>query len=326
MCFPTQKKAGFPLLEDFFMNNFIIVLSSVAVMLLFLLCGLISAKASIAQTEHAKSLSGILMYVFAPAMLLSSFLSIDFTLENTVSVLSFFLVTLILQTGFFLILFLVLRKKFSNPKFRILTVASFMGNVGFFGMPLVTALFPNDPVVACYACANMLSMNVLVYTVGSYLITYDKKYISAKNIFFNPTSVALLIAIPLCALKIKLPDFLFNAVSLLGKMTTPTCMIVLGMRLASIKPKTLVSEPFSYLSCFFKLIVFPLFCYLIVSFLPFLDEVAKTCVLVLAATPSAAFILTIAELHECERELSADAVLLATVFSLITLPLLLLIV
>lgn len=308
------------------MSNFFIVLQNVAVILAFLFCGFFTVKAGKATTSHAKSLSGLLMYVCGPAMMISSFLSVEFTVETIKSIGIFFVATLVLQLAYFLTLFLLLRKKYEDAKYRILTVGSFMGNVGFFGMPLVTALFPDKPIVACFSCANMLSMNILVYTVGSYLITNDKKFVSVKNIFLNPTSIALYLALPFYFTNCKIPSVVLDAVTLLGKLTTPLCMIVLGMRLAAIKPKSLVTEPFAFLSCAMKLVVYPLFCFLAVKFLPFLDDVTKTCIVVLASTPSAAFILTLAELHESEREMSADVVLLSTIFSVVTIPLILLII
>lgn len=304
--------------------NFLTVLTTVAVILLFMLCGIFTVKIGKAKTEHAQSVSGILMYICAPAMLISSFLNIEHTKDAIISVGIFFLVSFFLQFTFFIILFLILHKKYENAKYRIYTVASFMGNVGFFGLPLVTAIFPDNPIVACYSCANMLSMNILVYTLGTYLITGDKKFISIKTMLLNPTSVALYIALPLYFFSVPIYPKLLEAITLLGKMTTPLCMFVLGMRLASIKIKQLVCEPTAYITAITKLVIYPLFCFLAVKFLPFVSETFKTCIFVLAATPSAAFVLTLAELHEKEQSLSANVVLLSTILSVITIPLLLL--
>ena len=46
----------------------------------------------------------------------------------------------------------------------------------------------------------------------------------------------------------------------------------------------------------------------------------------LSAAPSGAIILSLAELHGCEQKLSANVVLLTTLCSLMTLPLMLLLV
>ena len=59
--------------------------------------------------------------------------------------------------------------------------------------------------------------------------------------------------------------------------------------------------------------------------MPFIDDVAKTTVIVLAAAPSGAIIESLAELHECEQELSANVVLMTTLLTIFTMPFLLMI-
>ena len=78
--------------------------------------------------------------------------------------------------------------------------------------------------------------------------------------------------------------------------------------------------------CGLKLIVYPLFAYLCVLFLPFVSETFKACILVLSAAPTGAMLLSLAELHGCEQEMSANVVLLATMFCVATLPLMVLLV
>lgn len=51
-----------------------------------------------------------------------------------------------------------------------------------------------------------------------------------------------------------------------------------------------------------------------------MDEALKTTVVVLSMTPAGAIIESLAELHECEQELAANVVLLTTILSVITIP------
>ena len=170
--------------------------------------------------------------------------------------------------------------------------------------------------------SGLIGMNLLVFTIGVYAIRRDPSYISLRAAVLNPTTLSTLVALPLYLLKIRLPESLNGALSLLGKTTTPLCMIVLGMRLASVELKRLFSRPFVYGVCAMKLIVYPLVAYGIVLLIPGLDETFRDCMLVLSAAPSAAVILSLAELHRCEQELSANVVLLTTLASIVTLPLL----
>jgi predicted permease len=76
-----------------------------------------------------------------------------------------------------------------------------------------------------------------------------------------------------------------------------------------------------YLSVVFKGIVFPLFVFVVVRWLPFLDESLKGAMVVLAAAPCGAIVLSLAEIHHAQEELAANTVLVTTLLSFITIPL-----
>jgi predicted permease len=302
------------------------VFTNVLMMLFYLFCGYALVKAGKGESSHAKSLSGMLVYVCGPALILDSFQSMEYSPANTMNLVWFFLISLAVQILFFVILWLLLRRKYAEARYRILCAGAIFGNVGFFGLPLVTALFPNESVVACYSILYIASMNLLMFTVGVYLITQDRRYISIRTAILNPTTLTMVIAVPLYLWQVHFPAQITSMCNLLGRMSTPICMVVLGMRLASVRIKDLFIRPFAYAVCALKLIVFPLFAYLCVYWVPGLPMSFKICLFVLSAVPSASIILAQAELHECEQELSANVVLLTTLLSVITLPLLFLIV
>lgn len=304
--------------------GFSIVFLNVFIMLLFLCCGFLLVKLHKCEVSHAKSFSGFLLYLCGPAMIISAFQTMEYSAENFGKIGIFFGTTLLIQLIFFGILYAILRRKHADAKYRILTVGALLGNVGFFGLPVVTALFPDQPIVACYSSMYVISMNLLVFTVGVFMITNERKYISLKAALLNPTTIAVFLALPLYLLNIHLPEFLGNAVSLLGKMTTPLCMLILGMRLTTIPLKKLFTRPFAYMVCFLKLIVFPLFAYLSVLLCPYFDHTFKISLFVLSAAPSASVMLSLAELHGCEQELCANVTLLTTLFSILTIPVLML--
>lgn len=305
---------------------YLTVFNNVAIMLIYMSLGFALCKWGKAMVSHVKSLSGILIYLLGPAMIINSFIRLDYSADSIVQIVKYFFVSLSVQGLFFAVLYIIFHKKYDDSKYRILTVGSVLGNVGFFGMPVVSGLFPNDPIVTCYSSINVMTMNLLVFTVGAFLITNDKKYISVKGMIFNPTTIALIISLPIFVFNIHFPAVIEDSVNLLGRMVTPVCMLILGIRLASAKLKELFTRPFVYATCALKLVVFPIFAYLCVLWLPFIDNVAKITVFVLAATPSGAIIESLAEMYECEQELSANVVLLTTMLTIISMPLVLLIV
>ncbi len=305
---------------------FLPVLQNVLVMLGYMSIAFILCKGGKCDPRHAKSLSGLLLYALGPCMIINSFLKLEYDARTLAKIGAFFGVTLAIQIAFFLLLYLLLHKRYEDAKYRILSTAAVLGNVGFLGIPLITTVFPNEPIVTCYSSVYVMSMNLLVYTMGVFLITGDKKYMSLKSALLNPTSIALFISLPLFILRVNLPDALEGMVEVMAKSVTAVCMFILGMRLSTVPLKKLVTRPFVYATCSLKLVLYPLFAYLCVAFLPCFSDVFKVSIFVLSATPSGAIILSLAELHECEQELAANVVLLTTILSVLTIPLMVLLV
>ena len=304
--------------------GFDIALKNVLLTLIYIIPGYLLCKFRKVKDDHLSSISAILIYVLAPCMIVSSFLKLDYSIENIKKMGLFFATSLLLQCCFMAILYFLFRKKYDNSKYRLITIGSVLGNVGFFGLPIIKALFPEDPIVMCYSAVFVISMNVLVFTMGIFCLTNDYKYMKIKSVFLNPSSLTLLIALPLYILKDKftLPILISDAVSLLGNMTTPICMFILGIRLATMPLKKVFMNWFIYLIIGFKLIVFPIFCYLCVLYIPFFDDTFKISILILSGTPCASVILNMAEIYHSEEEMSANCVLLSTMLCFITIPLL----
>lgn len=306
--------------------DFGIAFGNVLMTLLYIFPGFTACKCKIAKPEHLPSLSAILMYVCSPCMIVSSFMETKRTLANTKQVLLFFAVSLFIQVLITLILYVIFRKKYDDVKYRMLTVSFGLGNAGFFGIPIIRAILPNHPEVACFACVYIVGMNMITFTVGAYCLTGDRKRMALKRAFFNPSFIGFVIALVLFAVNFQgfAPQKILDAISLLGKMTTPLCMIILGIRLASVSFKKLFMRPFVYVISFCKLLVFPLFSLTIVYFLP-VSDLFKAAMFILCGTPCASVMLNIAEMYGGETELAANCVLLSTLLCAFTIPLLALI-
>lgn len=98
-------------------------------------------------------------------------------------------------------------------------------------------------------------------------------------------------------------------------------MLILGVRLASQPVKDIFKNPTTYLACLMKLLIFPLFAYGLVYFLP-VSAGFKACVLILSGTPCAAVILSLGEMHHTGREPASQVLLVSAVLCFLTTPLL----
>lgn len=301
---------------------FTIALTQVASTLLFILPGFLLKKFNKLHEDHLSGLSAVLIYVCSPCLIVSSFFSLEFSWQKLGQMGLFFLITLVLQALFILLAFLFIKDK-TNARARVAAVAGALGNVGFFGLPLIRALLPNNPEVATFSSVYIFSMNVLVFTVGVFCLTGDKKFVSLKPALLNPSTIAFTLGLILfaCGVSTKIPALFSSAITLLGNMSTALCMIILGGRLATVSLKQLFCTKEAYVAVVFKLIAFPLFCYAAVYFLP-LEFSFKASVLILSGAPCGSIIVSLAEIHKSEPHFSAVCVLLATICCIATIPLL----
>ncbi len=229
---------------------FSVTLSNVLVSLFFMVPGFILYKTKKIGTEHLPGVSAVMICIGTPCMVISAFLSLDYSLQTVWEMLIFFVASMIVQALFMAILFFILRKKFGESKARITPIAATLGNVGFFGLPIVRAMMPNNPEVACFSIMYCISMNILAYTVCVFCLTKDRKYMSVKPAILNPTMLGFVIALPvyLLGLRTYLPAALVSGIKTVGDMTTPLCMIILGIRLAAAPIGDVFRDPKVYLA------------------------------------------------------------------------------
>jgi len=303
--------------------EFTTTLLTVALMLAFAVPGFILIKTKAVKKESISAFAKVLMYVCQPCLSLYSFQKVIYSKELFLNMLLFAALSLVLQLGVIMLLFFIFRKS-EDAKYRVVTISSVFGNVGFLGVPLLEALVPQYPQAVSYSAAFIVTMNLLSWTVGSFMLTGDKKYISVKKAFINPMFISLCVTLPLFFTKTVLPAPLLNSVTLLGRMTTPMCMLVLGMRFASSEIKEMFTDPRVYLSASLKLIAFPLLAFLVTHWLP-VHESIKITAFILCCCPTASTVLSLAEIYDTNQKFASFTVLAATVFCIVTIPLLLLI-
>ena len=305
------------------MIGFDVTLINVLMMIGFMLPGFIISKMKKTTVEHLPTLSSVLVYICSPCLMFTSILAIECNKQNVLDMLLFFVVAVVLQGGFMLVVYLIGFKKREDGKMRFFTVASACGNVGFFGLPLVKAMLPSNPEVVLYSSMFVLTMNIIVFTLGVFLLSGKKEYVSLKSAFLNPTVFGLALALPFFIFNAKgvIPAVVYNGIELLGKASTPLCMIILGIRLANMGFKKVFLNKTAYLATLGKLVLLPLFSLLLVYFLP-VSASFKISAVILSGSPCAVFVYNLAEIHGGDKESAANTVLLSTVLCSITLPLL----
>ena len=128
------------------MTGFTVTFSNVLLALLYLLPGFLLCKFRKVKAEHLITVSVILLYVCGPGMFLNALISLDFSVELLKRMGWFLVFSLGGEIALMLLILLLLGKKRRKEfTLRMLSIACVMGNTGFFGMPVVRALFPTIP-------------------------------------------------------------------------------------------------------------------------------------------------------------------------------------
>ncbi len=299
--------------------QFTVTLIAVGTMLLYAVPGYLFVKLKLIKKEAIAAFATVLMYLCQPCLTLYSFQNSRYTQDFWKDILFFFMFGMIFMGLIMVLSYLAVRKKADDARYRIAAIANVFGNCGFLGIPLLEAVLPDEPRALVLASVFMAAMNVIGWSAGSAIIARDKKYISVKKIFLNPAILALVVALPMFFLHYTLPGQLLNLVTVLGKMTTPLCMLIMGMRLATMMLKEVFTDPLVYVSIFIKQMAMPAVALFIILALP-LDLYVKQTMFIVCSTPVASVVLNFAEMIGEGQKTAANMVLLGTALSVVTIP------
>jgi len=282
--------------------------------------GFILVKTKKLGQDAAKVFAKILLYISSPALSIQTLNSVDCTPARLKYMGIFFGAATVSQIAVILIYCLIFRKGMKKDDgHKVCAVTGACGNVGFLGVPLLKFLFPDNPEIILYSAMFSISMNIIGWTVGLWLMTGNRRYISLKSIFVNPSVIAFGIGFTLFVTKTKLPNMLAEYVGLLGTMSTFVCMTVLGMRLASKKLSGIFLNKKVYIGAVSKLFVFPMVLLGLFYVLP-VDESVRTAAFVLGCCPAATMVHSLAETYNGDAETAANTVLSTSLFCIITIP------
>ena len=312
------------------MELFVITFFAAAVLVATAIPGFLLVRARILPERSIADFSKILIFITQPCLAIYTFQSTEYSFEKLLNLAIFALVSLLLQCIILFFAYFILRRKYDNPLYRILTVATTLGNCAFFGIPILEALFPSvSGDIMVYTTVYALSMNVLGWTVGSAIISGDAKYISLKKTLINPALLGTVAALILFVFRIPLSfsipgvDYKFTLLKDIivagARMATPLSMLIMGMRLATMKLSSLFSDVRVYLTIVVKQMIMPLVAFLILLILP-LDSIVEKTFFVISACPVASVVLNYSELVGCGQKEAANTVLLGTIGSIVTLP------
>ena len=241
------------------MTALFIMLRNVIVFVALAVPGFLLVKTGFLKQEQSGVLSKLLVYVGMPFLILSS--TID-KITFSAGLILTILVVAFIGIVYTLVMFLVsspLTAMEHSPKTKgMMRFCAVFSNNGFLGIPLAIAVFGADsPVLMVVIIINIIS-NVLMQTLGVYLVSGDKKQMSAKKALLNPLLIAFIIGIVLNLVNIKayIPEISTFSTHF-SNIVTPISMTILGMKMADVRFTSLFASWKTYYVSLHKLVVFP---------------------------------------------------------------------
>ncbi len=290
-----------------------ILLRQIIIMFLFMMIGLWLFRTGKLTKAGSKDLGNVLIYVIMPCVVLNAYMT-EFSRERLVGLLWAFGLS---------VATLLLAMVISQVIFRRHPIENFgtaFSNAGFMGIPLVSAVLGTEAVF--YTSAFVALLNILQWTYGVFVITRDRKQISAKKILTNPVLLSLVAGILLFLLPVRLPGVVTSTVGSIAGMNAPVAMISLGAYLAQTRLKELFTDKTAYASTLVRLLVIPLLTLALLWLAPKEYMDLKLAVLIVAITPVGSNVAIFAQIHNQNYTQAVKSVCLSTLCSIVTMPLL----
>lgn len=294
-------------------NLEVMVILFIIVVLGYVLCKLGYMGAKIDQ-----KLSSIVIDITCPALILSSVMGDempDRTLILPLLGIGFLTYFILLIFGFW-----VPRLISKNHDYQgMIGFALMFANVGFIGYPIVSSIF--GPKAIFYAALLNMPNTFFIFTAGVMLVKgeYSIKNLHPK-VLFSPAMIAAFAAALIVALGIHMPSLIARPMTMVGNITVPAALMIIGSSMARLPLKEIIGSPVVYVSSVIRLGVVPLAIYFLFKVCG-VNDVINNINTVVIAMPVASFGTMFCMKYGRDPSLMTEITFITTIGSIITIPL-----
>lgn len=298
-----------------------LLIGKLVTLLIVMLAGVGLSRTGLIDVSLRKGLNRLLFYFVLPIMVFMSMRgSITAELLRTSYVPVLFGVGL---CAFNLLSSQALAALFGIPldERRLFTFLSMFGNNLYIGLPIALALFGSQGVAIVLLYS--LGSDIILWSFGLLLLSPRQKFtLASLKQIFTPTLVGLFLGAAAGAFGVWLPVTLSDAMSQVASVASPLALLLTGAALGEINLKqNLVTRHVPAL-LLVKLIIAPIFAALIVSILG-LSPMLTTIMIIMAGMPTFVRSIVITDQFGWNGQQTAIGVLVTTLGSFITIPLIL---
>lgn len=271
---------------------------------------------------NIKSISTTALYLMSPFLAFRTFYGNPLTWDYFYIILFSLLLSLFL----FVIVWITARgMNASRSERSAMILGGVFMNSGNYGAPVV--LFALGAVGFDYAVIMMVIQALLMNTFGIFFASIGSNERAtwrdaSQRVIRMPLIYAAVLGVCLQFFAIRLPEPLMEGISLVADASIPTVMLVLGMQLAVITRKR-VAYRYVTAVTIIRMVVSPAIAMLIVLFLP-VSDMLRTVMIIQASMPAAANTTMFALQFGTEPDLVSFTTFVTTMISILTIPVILL--
>ena len=302
------------------MGNYSIrVIEKIIVLFIAMIAGFIAKKGKLINVESTKSLSSLLVYITNPCLIIYS-MQMDYDSDVLFVAGCVFLLSIAIHTFLAIFSHFVFKPVKNKSERSVYTYALTYSNCGYMGYPIMMAIFGNE-VGLFYGVIFTVGFNLFSWTHGV-IVMNNKAGIPWKKLVYNPALISVILSIILFITRIRFPKTITDGLSLVGDMTFPLSMVIIGSLLADMKLLEILKQKKLYLFSLLGLIGMPAIMTL-VAVISGLPEYLSIIGITMCAAPVAANTAVTAEVYGNDSALAARLVGITTLFCLVTMPLML---
>ncbi len=305
------------------MSDYSSLLSQVLILYIVMIIGALIYRLKILNDEVVSGITKLLLNVTIPATILAG-LSNSGQLVKT-DMLKMTGLTIFSYLFVFVLSLLILKVLFIPKEERpFYQYISIFGNIGFIGYPMVLIVIGSQGILLA-AIANVV-YSLLLYSLGIYLMSRysetEKPAAFEWKLMVNPGTIAAVLCIVLFLFDIQLPGIVNQTAELLGRLTSPLAMIVVGASVNRIKLKGVFKNYRIIIISVIKMTLYPIaFAYLL-RFLGFSGMPAMLAVLFMGMPIATTSVITAMEYNQKNLVKASEATVISTMMLILTIPVL----
>jgi len=297
--------------------NLSLFYGSLATIVCTIALGFFLGKKKMISTKTNADLVNLLLSVFMPAALLNAFPT-EFNEEYASLFRDGLLAGLAVMFAMILASQFFFSKLFFKGEIRYEARFAFIfNNATFLGYPLISTAFGQEVVIAY--CGFIVAFNFALFSYGVYLFERKLSFRFFKELLLNPNIIAVLLGMILFLTGFHLWAPLQSAVSYVAAATTPLSLICIGYMLSRAKFSQLSKRWRLAVIALIQLVFAPFLTWLVTIVLHFPIEVITVCTLI-QALPTATSLGLFAEKYGGNQVEASELVVISTALSMITLP------